>query len=455
MNLIRKNWLGIPSLLISTSVFAFAYGFMSSQYRIFPYHVLREARAACIAIWSLSSEQEIGGLAEYRTQVLVPTAISHANQVDDGEFFLISAGADALKSEDPAGCMAWIIDRDGRVVHTWRNHPHLWDDLQKVTRVPGVSGAINPAGLHVFGNGDLLATFHGYNTYPFAIGIARFDRHSRLLWKQELLTHHCFSVAEDGRIFVPALEIVDSPVRIGQTAAHIESESGKIYNDVILILSPDGSLLRRIPMLEALVASGWNGHLIRANDLRVVSEDPLHLNDVQRLGAALPGSTAFRPDDLLVSFRNINTLGILDLDTQRFKWLSTGASVGQHSPRLYQHGVLVLDNLGGQAELGGTQLVHIAIDSGNPRTLFPRNDVPMPDRCRTINSGHLDVHSDQKRALLAVTHEGAVWEIDLQTGETLWEYIYVDSATATRGRIGSAKYVAQYPFTPTHIPINH
>lgn len=206
--------------------------------------------------------------------------------------------------------------------------------------------------------------------------------------------------------------------------------------------------LRKISILDSLFASGLHGNLIHSNAARLMSDDPTHLNDVQVLSeaeaASLPGMVA---GDLLISMRNINAVGILDLKTQRFKWISSGAMFGQHSPRVYQRGVIAIDNLGGERRLGGTQLVQVDFASGMPKTLFPREGVPMPDLCRTTNSGHLDLHRDGKHALFSVSHEGALWEIDLETGKVEWEYIYAQpNSGESRQMIGPTKYVYDLAF---------
>lgn len=352
-----------------------------------------------------------------------------------------------MKSYDAVGCMAWVMDRDGNVVHAWKNHPGLWSDVRRVRRVPGISGDFGPASVHLCANGDLLATFHGFNTFPFAVGMARFDVNSNLLWKKEIFAHHSFCVADDGTIFVPSLDIVDAPVMIGNTDAKIVSESGKVYKDCIRMLDPDGNELGRIPILDALFNSGFNGHLIRENASVVSTEDPTHLNDVQLIGDAADQLDGINAGDLLVSLRNINLIGVLDPKTQRFKWLSCGASVGQHSPRPYKQGFVLLDNLGGDQELGGTQVVYIDYATGMPTTLLPRPGVEMPDSCRTINSGHVDIPWGSKHALVTVTHEGAIWEVDLETGEVEWEYIYAEPGTGGERRmILCSKYVDDLSF---------
>ncbi len=181
--------------------------------------------------------------------------------------------------------MAWIIDRSGRVVHSWKAQPDLWRDLKMVRRVTGISGAVSPAGFHLFPDGSLLATFHGENTFPFAVGIAKFDRDANLLWSKELLAHHFFSLDNDGHIFVPTMEVVDSPVMIGNTAAQIETYKSKIYLDQIVELDADGREIDRVSILKILCDSGRHGLLTQMNSGRLEHEDPTHLNDVRVLDA--------------------------------------------------------------------------------------------------------------------------------------------------------------------------
>jgi hypothetical protein len=424
----------------SLSVAIFSYGFAASQFKLFPYTQLKSAYVALHALVGLAGGDEVNGLERYRLNVSQPTAISHSGELSD-ELILIAA-----KSSD---LLAWVIDRDGQVIHRWDKPTGLWDRLEVVTSVPGISGDINPAALHLFPNGDLLATFHGFNTFPFAIGMAKFDRNSRLIWKKELLTHHSFSVSEEGNILVPALEVIGSPMKIGETFAVVQSETGKIYQDLILILDQSGNVLKKIVLKDALFNSGWNGHLIHANSAVTITDDPFHLNDVRLIGSASKFLPELKSSDVLVSMRNINALGILDPDTERFKWMFSGGTVGQHSPRVVNRSILVLDNLGGDQSLGGTQLVSVDFQTGLPTTIFPVDRNRMPDLCRTVNSGYLDIHSTEQFALMTLSHEGAVWEIDLQKGEVVWEFIYANPKTGKRELVGSAQYVVNGFLTET------
>lgn len=443
---IKQNWIGLL-LVVSLCCVSFSYGVIVGWYKVFPFNTIRDAQTASLALLATRHPVDLVDVAVVKDQVLVPTARNHGG-ADGHELILVSGGQGYLSDHHEAGCLAWLIDRRGDVKHIWNYDSSVWDDRQKVTSIVGVSDPWYPVGLHLYDNGDLLVSYQGGTTFPFAVGIARFDKHSRLVWKKELLTHHWMTVAEDGRIFTPALRVVDSPLPIGDTAASINSDTGKIYSDVVLILDENGNVLDEIPMLDAVFASGWAGLLMRGDGQVVNTDDPLHLNDVQLVGTELAKSQPWLSrGDLLVSFRNINAVGILDVTTRRFKWMSSGWAVGQHSPRFYDHGILVLDNLGGNERWGITQLVKIDFERRSPTTVFPLSTTTLPDTCRTKNSGHLDVHRDGNRVLMALTNQGAVWEVDPRSGELLWEYLYVHPHDdGTRRAIFTAKYVYEARF---------
>ncbi len=442
-----KDWIMRGLWLFSLSTLMFLYGFIAGEFRIFPFHYLRQAQIASTAIAEVTQIPSVKIAEQFRVQVDKPTVRRHA-PLSTSPYVLVSAGHAMRLPGVEQPVMAWIIDRAGNVVHSWRSHPDLWNDLEQVLRVPGISGPISPAGFHLYPDGGLLATYHGQNTFPFAVGLARFDRHSNLLWKKELLTHHFFTLDHRGHIFVPGLELVDSPISIGNTSAIITTAKGKIYRDQIVELDPEGNEVERFGVLDLLIDSGRHGLLTHMNTNQLDCEDPTHLNDIRVLddqqAGSLPGIEA---GDLLISLRNLNTVAIVGRTSKRIKWLSAGTTVGQHSPRVFDHGILTLDNLGGDAQLGGTRLVHIDFQSGLPTTLFPKPGVDMPDVCKTTYSGHLDISPDGRHVLMCVTNAGAIWEVDAQTGQVNWEYLLNDpDRPGVRANIGYACYLENMDF---------
>lgn len=444
------------SFFLGLIVLAFLGGFYACHFRVFPFDLLRNAAVAGQSL----VEAEVPTRAELTADLTAfdnleihwlreaPMNGDVRGKVLGDEAILFVAGSVHFPNLNPWGALATLIDRNGKVLHRWANDPQLWSDLKSVSKVPGISGPVSPVAVHLYPNGDLLATYHGNNTFPFAVGMAKFDKNSKLLWKSENLCHHNFSVSSDGTIFVPSLEVVDSPIQIGNTSSSIYSNSGKIYRDQVLQLDSDGNELMRIDLVDALVRSGWGNLFFQGNSLYYASDDPLHLNDVQVIDAQFASQASWlKPGDLIVSLRNLNCIAILDTQTRLVKWISSGTMLGQHSPRMLGGSILALDNLGGSQESGCTQLTKISLDRGLAETVFPKSNSVLPESMCTVNSGFIDLSGDGKRALVCLSLSGAVWEVDLESSQVRWEMIAGDPRTySSRLNVGCAKYVNVTPF---------
>jgi hypothetical protein len=120
--------------------------------------------------------------------------------------------------------------------------------------------------------------------------------------------------------------------------------------------------------------------------------------------------------------RNINTLAIIDRHTKRVKWFASGLTIRQHNPRyIGNNKILVLDNLGGDVDKGSTRLVEIDLASRRAVTVFPTADTPDPAFFTRI-SGFFDLNDQRSRALVALSLQGRVVEVDLRTRKAIWEY---------------------------------
>jgi hypothetical protein len=106
----------------------------------------------------------------------------------------------------------------------------------------------------------------------------------------------------------------------------------------------------------------------------------------------------------------------------------------------------MLDNRGGADETGASRLVAINLETRLPSTVFPRSSAQeFANPFYTMIAGHLDVRSPD-RALVTLTMRGEIWEVDLATGDVLWEYVYVDPDTRERRALYTAKYVGDVHF---------
>ena len=101
---------------------SFAFGAATYQFQVFPYPMLQDAKLAWDA-WRQASGQTLPfGLKKF----VVSTGTSRhplARRVDlaaGDEYRLVTGGPYELTDHCPKfGCMAWVMDRKGRIVHVW------------------------------------------------------------------------------------------------------------------------------------------------------------------------------------------------------------------------------------------------------------------------------------------------------------------------------------------------
>jgi hypothetical protein len=223
----------------------------------------------------------------------------------------------------------------------------------------------------------------------------------------------------------------------------IIGKNGKLLEDMITVMSLDGEVLEEISMLDVIHNSGLIGLYQGATGTTADTHttDPLHLNAVREVGQRVASAHDWlNANDLLVSFRSINSIAIIDRPTLLVKWHTAGTTLRQHSPRFVDSGdILVFDNLGGDASLGGTRLVKIGLQSRLAETIYPTPQRQPSARVYSETAGHLDLHRDGNVVLMAVANHSKVIEVDLE-GTVLWEYRFVDPTTKKSVELQTAKY---------------
>jgi len=448
---IHRLFVWISILLIS-----FSYGFISHRDQIFPYKVIEEARIAFLALielYSDHSKKNVPSGVDFwdNSGLKKPEAIVLSQDAGDENIFYLGNEYAHRDLCPDAGCLAWIADREGTILHVWENTPDLWAPLEERAAF-GKTWRAFPVGAYLYPNGDILVSYQGENVFPYPMGLAKFDKDSKLLWKRNGYYHHWFSVDDEGRIYVPGAKIVKSPLHL-KGNMHINCGSKLFQYGSVVILDPEGNKIKEIDTYKAIIESDLAGVFVNyERDFYVIKTcDPLHLNDVRILSEKMAHKfPRFEPGDLLLSFRSLNGIGVLDPDTSLFKWFYVGAVQYQHSPRfLDDNRILIFDNFGGPEINNPSRVVAIDVSSGHAQTVFPRKDMKIPSRpFFSETAGHIDVHADQKRMLVSWTHQGLVWEIDMESGEVLWEYLNTHPVSNFFGRIPvyTATYVYKLDF---------
>jgi hypothetical protein len=223
---------------------------------------------------------------------------------------------------------AFLADLDGQVLHRWS---FAFDGLEKppgYVPPPSDFGERYFRRVHLFENGDLLALFE-------RTGLVELDRDSALRWGLTGYFHHDLDVAADGTIHVLTHEVGVIP-RIHATR--------DTFEDFVTRVSPDGQVLGRFSLLEAFERSDYAPMLARLPD----REDVFHTNTLTLLDGSLAHvSPHFGAGKALISVWGLDTVAVVDLESETVEWALTGFWHRQHEPVLLDSGsLLVFDNLG-------------------------------------------------------------------------------------------------------------
>jgi hypothetical protein len=140
------------------------------------------------------------------------------------------------------GAEARLYDHTLKEVHLWKMpKDHSWAQAEGV-RAPAPDAFIHWEHVHLFPNGDLIAMCAAGADTPYGFGLVKLDRSSRILWGVGLNVHHDFTVGEDGKVY--ALGYHQTPSAKGEV-------SKPMMLDSVIILSSEGKVLDRIPLMQA------------------------------------------------------------------------------------------------------------------------------------------------------------------------------------------------------------
>lgn len=320
--------------------------------------------------------------------------------------------------------MAMLIDMNGAVVHEWRKpYSEIWDKQSAAVKHPVPDDQTYFRKAFAFPNGDLLAVYDGVGDTPYGYGMVKLDADSRVLWKNLDHFHHSFDVGADGRIY-GLTHAYRSDALINSVGYLVDHLAEPVLDDSLVVLSPDGEILKKISLIDALNDSPFRRLLWRVPSFSL--EDPLHTNDVDlldrdaaaRLAQKVPVA---REGQVLLSFRELATgvLALLDVEQEKIVWVLQGQWLAQHDADVLPNGnILVFDNRGHFGPGGQSRLAEIDPATGGVVWTYAGNEAQPFDS---------DIRSEQEllpngNILITESNPGRIFEIT-RAGDIVWEYI--------------------------------
>ncbi len=310
------------------------------------------------------------------------------------------------------GAYANLVDMQGNVVHRWAlPYREIWDKSPS-GRAPRPDDRIYWDKARLLPNGDLLVVITADNDTPWGYGLIRIDRDSKLVWSYHGPTHHDLNLTGDGRIVTLTHDFTDEDI------PGLHGLERPWLNDFVVTLDLEtGRELGKVPLAQAFLASRSPSRCTRhpATRLRPAARQQRAVSRRTADSGLRPAQG--RPGQVLVSFRNISTVALIDPQAGEVTWVARGPWFVQHDARVLPNGNFTLfDNAASYREGNISRVLEV-----NPGThaivwSYEGNDEhPFESYVRSSaeplpNGNYIITESDGGR-LFEVTPNGEiVWE---------------------------------------------
>ena len=282
----------------------------------------------------------------------------------------------------------FLLDMNGKLLHRWEVTLPESDGVMKLRRV------------HLYPDGRLLVLIERQ-------GLVLLDRDGQVLWHKPCSCHHDFALAEDGSIYVLTRRTAIYPAR---------HPSEPIRNDFITQLNAEGEVIREVSLLAAFEASeccssylenGMHGDVFHSNTLELLDGRLEHLHP------------AFRSGNVLTSWRELDAIGIVDMEEGEVVWGSKGYFQAQHHPSVLESGnMLLFDNVDTTKSFDASRVIEFDPFSETIHWSFESSaDFPFYSR-----TGGASVRLPNGNTLITETRGGRVLEV-APDGSVVWIYV--------------------------------
>ncbi len=395
--LIRKLWRYLPLGYFVAAILClcFAYGVAVGKWHVFPYSFLN---VGFVSLRNLVSKQRPHYLhpAHYEGEGVV---VYECEKVYPG----VTLVTGLWKDGDDWNVGIHLVDLDGKILHEWRCNPRdIWPRSPHNDRRTGSFDDKTKTFVHgalLLGGGEVISNLEYF-------GLIRLNSRSEVIWKLPYRTHHSVYQDDEGSFWVCGQKWYETPHK------EFVDLRPPFIEDTILRVSPDGTIEREISVLETIYQSGYEGLL------RLHTGDVLHLNDVEVLSQRnAKAFDLFRAGDIMVSMRDINTICVIDGETERIKWSLTYPFIGQHDPDFTEDGyITVFDN--SLDIFGGSRILRIEPSTREVEVLYGHKE---NQHFFTSDCGKHQ-HLPNGNMLITEACAGRVFEVTAN-GDVVWSWI--------------------------------
>jgi Arylsulfotransferase (ASST) len=245
---------------------------------------------------------------------------------------------------------AFLIDMRGKIAHEW-NLPYrkVWN-RHAVVKHPVPPDRIHLRRVYLYPNGDLLAIYVAAGVTPWGYGLVKVDRNSRPIWAYLDRVHHDVAVGPDGKVYTLVHELREAPF------PDLPKVPVPAIEDFVVVLSPDGKPLKRISVYEAFARSRYRSVMDLITNWN--RGDEIHTNAIKPVTPEIAKRFPFtRVGEVLLSFRNLSGIALLDLNTEKIVWFLGGPWRHQHDPEFLSNGHMMLFDNDGDLARGGRSRV--------------------------------------------------------------------------------------------------
>ncbi|TLX57099.1 hypothetical protein DN824_12810 [Stutzerimonas nosocomialis] len=404
----RSDRIGFTLFFVAIVFIAFVAGAFVALSKTFPYRYFNDAYRAGHALLSQLSATDL-----YTETHLWREARRDDRGVTLHEPGQAYEGVTLYTSGD--GSYAQLIDMQGKVVHRWElPYDQIWDKSPS-GRAPRDADRIYWDKARLMPNGDLLVVITADNDTPWGYGLIRIDRDSKLIWAYHGPTHHDLHLTPDGRVVTLTHDLSEDDI------PGLQGLERPWLDDFLVVLDGQtGEELSKVSLARAFLDSPFAEPVYQTP--AYAGSDPLHANSVHYLDETL--SAAFapaqgRPGQVLISFRNIGTVALVDPETGEMTWATRGPWIVQHDARALPNGNFTLFDNAANYQVGNAARVLEV----NPRThaivwSYAGNDEHPFDSyvrssAQTLPNGNRLINESDGGRLFEVT----------PAGEIAWEFI--------------------------------